>query len=166
MTGVLDTSLPATFQDKAKQFLFHFPCSIRSFIIHKVFVVGHMTMFSFLPWLITGTGLLAMAQPTVFLIRHGEKPDSGSGLSPQGVQRAQCLRDVFGNKSSYDIRHIMAETPQPGKNHISIAHLSDTDQTQMARNNVRTTRYCLSARTLVYQSMYLAIVTIKTVWQK
>ncbi|KZP26855.1 hypothetical protein FIBSPDRAFT_781673 [Athelia psychrophila] len=50
---------------------------------------------------------------TLYLIRHGEKPlDGSNGLSARGVERAQCLRIVFGNSSSYDIGYIMAETPQ------------------------------------------------------
>lgn len=55
----------------------------------------------------------AAAQPTVYLIRHGEKPaDDGNGLSAAGVQRSQCLRNVFGASSSYNIGHIMAQTPK------------------------------------------------------
>jgi len=54
----------------------------------------------------------ALAEPTVYLIRHGEKPASGNGLSTQGMQRAQCLRTVFGANTSYNIGHIMAETPK------------------------------------------------------
>ncbi|PIG83073.1 phosphoglycerate mutase family protein [Aspergillus arachidicola] len=55
----------------------------------------------------------AMASPTVYLIRHGEKPDDGGdGLSAQGVQRAQCLRSVFGKDSKYNIGYIMAQTPK------------------------------------------------------
>jgi hypothetical protein len=59
---------------------------------------------------------LALAQQsTVYLIRHGEKPaDGGNGLSAQGMQRAQCLKNVFGPNSSYDIGYIMAETPKSG----------------------------------------------------
>lgn len=50
---------------------------------------------------------------TVYLIRHGEKPsDGGDGLSALGVERAQCLRSVFGAASAYDIGYIMAETPK------------------------------------------------------
>lgn len=50
---------------------------------------------------------------TVYLIRHGEKPSDGSnGLSAQGVQRSQCLVNVFGSSSSYNIGYIMAETPE------------------------------------------------------
>lgn len=57
---------------------------------------------------------LVVADPTVYLIRHGEKPDSGDGLNAQGEQRAQCLRNVFGASSGYNIGHIMAQTPQSG----------------------------------------------------
>ncbi|KAI9902264.1 hypothetical protein N3K66_004081 [Trichothecium roseum] len=54
----------------------------------------------------------AVAKPTVYLIRHGEKPDDdGNGLSAEGEQRAQCLRSVFGASSSYNIGKIMAMTP-------------------------------------------------------
>jgi len=55
---------------------------------------------------------LATASPTVYLIRHGEKPDDGNGLNAQGLQRAQCLRNVFGSSSKYNIGHIMAQTPK------------------------------------------------------
>jgi hypothetical protein len=57
---------------------------------------------------------LATASPTVYLIRHGEKPDDGNGLSTAGVQRAQCLRNVFGSSSEYKIGYIMAQTPKSG----------------------------------------------------
>ncbi|KAJ5791109.1 uncharacterized protein N7518_008120 [Penicillium psychrosexuale] len=64
-------------------------------------------------------GILAIASvaaardPTVYLIRHGEKPsDGGNGLNAQGLERAQCLREVFGKNSGYNITHIMAETPK------------------------------------------------------
>ena len=53
------------------------------------------------------------AQQTVYLIRHGEKPaDGGDGLSIQGMQRAQCLRNVFGASSEYNIDYIIAEQPK------------------------------------------------------
>ncbi|KAJ5152678.1 uncharacterized protein N7482_009156 [Penicillium canariense] len=55
---------------------------------------------------------LAVADPTVYLIRHGEKPSSGNGLNAQGEERAQCLRTVFGASSGYNIGHIMAQTPK------------------------------------------------------
>ncbi|KAJ6111437.1 hypothetical protein N7523_007498 [Penicillium sp. IBT 18751x] len=66
-------------------------------------------MFKLLPFALLAT--LAVADPTVYLIRHGEKPDSGDGLNAQGLERAQCLRNVFGASSSYNIGHIMAQTP-------------------------------------------------------
>ncbi|KAJ5305654.1 phosphoglycerate mutase family protein [Penicillium antarcticum] len=57
--------------------------------------------------------LATAASPTVYLIRHGEKPsDGGNGLNAQGVQRAQCLRSVFSKSSSYNIGYIMAQTPK------------------------------------------------------
>ena len=49
------------------------------------------------------------AQATVYLIRHGEKPSSGNGLNAQGMQRAQCLRNVFGASSQYQIGKIIAQ---------------------------------------------------------
>ena len=55
---------------------------------------------------------VAAATPTVYFIRHGEKPSSGNGLSTKGLQRAQCLKTVFGASSQYNIGHIMAQTPQ------------------------------------------------------
>jgi hypothetical protein len=61
-----------------------------------------------------GLASLSTAQ-TVYLIRHGEKPDSGDGLSADGVQRSQCLRDVFASSTPYDIGKIIAQTPQSGK---------------------------------------------------
>ncbi len=57
---------------------------------------------------------LAAATPTVYFIRHGEKPSSGNGLSSQGLQRAQCLKTVFGASSQYNIGYIMAQTPRSG----------------------------------------------------
>jgi hypothetical protein len=58
---------------------------------------------------------LSAADPTVYLIRYGEKPsDGGNGLSSQGEQRAQCLRNVFDASSGYGIGYIMDETPDRG----------------------------------------------------
>jgi hypothetical protein len=60
-------------------------------------------------------GAVSAAKPTAYLIRHGEKPsDGGNGLSAQGLERAQCLRTVFGASSNYDIGYIMAQTPASG----------------------------------------------------
>ncbi|GKZ20686.1 hypothetical protein AbraIFM66951_005414 [Aspergillus brasiliensis] len=48
--------------------------------------------------------------PTVYLIRHGEKPPDpeDSGLNADGFKRAECLREVFGVGSPYEIGHVMA----------------------------------------------------------
>jgi hypothetical protein len=74
----------------------------------------------FFPIVPTSAALLLVAtsvvsRPTVYLIRHGEKPSSGNGLNAQGEERAQCLTQVFGPNSTYHIGHIMAETPQSGE---------------------------------------------------
>ncbi|KAK0549746.1 hypothetical protein OC845_002996 [Tilletia horrida] len=46
----------------------------------------------------------------IYLIRHGEKTsDDSVGLSSTGQQRAQCLRNVFGRGSGYNIGKIMAQ---------------------------------------------------------
>jgi hypothetical protein len=75
-------------------------------------IVFHFNMFKILPLALLAT--LVTADPIVYLIRHGEKPDSGNGLSTQGLERAQCLRTVFGATSVYNIGHIMAQTPESG----------------------------------------------------
>ncbi|CAK3844970.1 Hypothetical predicted protein [Lecanosticta acicola] len=94
---------------------------------------------------------LALADPTVYLIRHGEKPDSGNGLSAQGMQRAQCLRNVFGASSGYDIEYIMAQdyksdgkrerpydtvTPLAQDLGLSIDHHCDRDDPQCVQTTV------------------------------
>ncbi|TVY38184.1 hypothetical protein LOCC1_G007511 [Lachnellula occidentalis] len=64
--------------------------------------------------LLAVTSLLSAisAQQTVYLIRHGEQPpNDGTGLSTEGQLRAQCLREVFGDKSGYNIDYIIAEHP-------------------------------------------------------
>ncbi|TID27375.1 hypothetical protein E6O75_ATG00142 [Venturia nashicola] len=53
------------------------------------------------------------SKPTVFFIRHGEKPPFGDGLSVDGLQRAECLRNVFAKNSSFHINLIIAQKPQP-----------------------------------------------------
>lgn len=62
--------------------------------------------------LLLASAVAATAKPTVFFIRHGEKPKDGNGLDTDGLKRAQCLRDVFGRGSEYDIGHIMAQRPK------------------------------------------------------
>jgi hypothetical protein len=71
----------------------------------------YITML-FLYYLVAAASI-ATASPTVYLIRHGEKPsDGGTGLSAQGVQRSQCVRSVFGKDSGYNIGYILAQTPK------------------------------------------------------
>jgi hypothetical protein len=54
------------------------------------------------------------------MIRHGEKPPKNAdekdsdGLSTQGLERAQALRQVFGASSQYNISYILAEDPKKG----------------------------------------------------
>jgi hypothetical protein len=68
-----------------------------------------------LPFLAT-----AASAQTVYLIRHGEKPSDGSnGLSAQGMQRTQCLRNVFGLSSQYNIGYIIAEQPKRSETHFN-----------------------------------------------
>ncbi|SCN92691.1 related to phosphoglycerate mutase family protein [Fusarium fujikuroi] len=55
-------------------------------------------------------------KPTIYMIRHGEKPaevdgQEPDGLSAQGKKRADDLPNVFGENSSYNIGYIMAEHP-------------------------------------------------------
>jgi broad specificity phosphatase PhoE len=77
---------------------------------------------------------MALADPTVYLIRHGEKPDEGNGLSEKGEQRAQCLRSIFGSASPYDIDYIIAQTPQDSKA-TAISYLSEHPLTVLAAIN-------------------------------
>lgn len=48
--------------------------------------------------------------PNVYLIRHGEKSglSKDHGLNSEGELRAECLRNVFGANSTYDIKYILA----------------------------------------------------------
>ncbi|KAJ5172159.1 hypothetical protein N7492_004752 [Penicillium capsulatum] len=57
--------------------------------------------------------------PTVFLVRHGEKPANPDdhSLTFHGLMRAQCLREVFGADSGYDIGYIMAPTMKSSGEH-------------------------------------------------
>ncbi|KAJ5266548.1 hypothetical protein N7478_009356 [Penicillium angulare] len=56
---------------------------------------------------------LSTARPNVYFIRHGEKPQHGGiGLSDDGLERAECIRDIFGSHSGYDIGYIMAQKPK------------------------------------------------------
>ncbi|KLO83300.1 phosphoglycerate mutase family protein [Fusarium fujikuroi] len=58
----------------------------------------------------------SQTKPTIYMIRHGEKPaevdgQEPDGLSAQGKKRADDLPNVFGENSSYNIGYIMAEHP-------------------------------------------------------
>ena len=48
----------------------------------------------------------------MYMIRHAEKPPNSDdhGLTLDGIKRSLCLRDVFGERSDYNIGHIMAPT--------------------------------------------------------
>lgn len=56
--------------------------------------------------------VVARTPPTVYLIRHAEKPANPDNhdLTSDGVRRAQCLRQVFGADSGYNIGYIIAPT--------------------------------------------------------
>jgi hypothetical protein len=64
-------------------------------------------------------------KPIIYLIRHGEKPPKlpngkdQNGLSPQGVDRAKALVNVFGKKGPYNIGYILAEHPKSDKYYLS-----------------------------------------------
>lgn len=55
---------------------------------------------------------LSIARPDVYLIRHGEKPKEGDGLNKDGLDRAECIRHVFGKHSDYNIGLILAQKPK------------------------------------------------------
>lgn len=69
-----------------------------------------MSLCSALVFLWTLAVASARDLATVYMIRHGEKPadKNDQGLTPDGWRRAECLRDVFGADSGYNIQHIIA----------------------------------------------------------
>jgi hypothetical protein len=72
-----------------------------------------MLLRSALAYLFFGLAVVsARSPPKVYIIRHGEKPPNRDdhGLTLDGIKRSQCLRDIFGKQSGYDIGHIMAPT--------------------------------------------------------
>ncbi|EFY89447.1 phosphoglycerate mutase family protein, putative [Metarhizium acridum CQMa 102] len=89
-----------------------------------------------LAYILTLVAGVVAAEPMVFLIRHGEKPadDDEPGLSTQGKQRAQCLREVFGAGSNYHVGHIMAQAYKPGT-HTTAAHPSRRTQGSVGHAN-------------------------------
>ena len=62
----------------------------------------------------------AAAHPDIFLIRHAEKNRDGT-ISAQGMKREQCLIDVFGRDSQYNIQKIITPNPHPGSKEQSTA---------------------------------------------
>jgi hypothetical protein len=91
-----------------------------------------------------------MSGATVYLIRHGEKPEpETNGLSAQGLERAQALPSVFGPGSPYNIGYIMAQTPGAGEpllsffslaysSFVSIAHASPSKSIKRIRSHLTT----------------------------
>jgi len=81
-------------------------------------------------------GSQAAASPTVYLIRHGEKPpklpngEDPDGLSVQGIERSKALVQVFGRQSPYNIGYIVAQHPKDdGKEdrpYLTIKPLAET----------------------------------------
>lgn len=64
-------------------------------------------------FLLLGIATVVVAHPTLYFVRHGEKPrNGGDGLSILGLRRAECLRDVFGAGSDYNIGYIIAQRPK------------------------------------------------------
>lgn len=57
--------------------------------------------------------LSAVAHPDIFIIRHAEKNDDGT-ISSQGMQREQCLINVFGKDSDYNVQKIIVQNPHAG----------------------------------------------------
>ncbi|KAJ5551318.1 hypothetical protein N7535_000732 [Penicillium sp. DV-2018c] len=89
----------------------------------------------------------AASHPTVYLIRHAEKPENPHehhGLAPDGTIRAQCLRHVFGTGSGYDIGYLMAphvaSNGEHGRAYLTVLPLAGdlglTVDTHCKRNNV------------------------------
>ncbi|KAJ5924171.1 hypothetical protein N7466_008358 [Penicillium verhagenii] len=68
-------------------------------------------MYKILLTILALTGL-SIARPNVYLIRHGEKPKDGNGLNEYGLDRAECIRHLFGEHSNYNIGYIMAQKPK------------------------------------------------------
>ena len=91
-----------------------------------------------------------MSRATLYLIRHGEKPEpEENGLSAQGLERAQALPGVFGPGSPYNIGYIMAQHPGAGEpllpffslafsSPVSIAHASPSRSIKRIRPHLTT----------------------------
>lgn len=51
------------------------------------------------------TGVVGLAQPpaTILLIRHAEKPATGSDLAPAGFERAKLIPELFGGATPHNL---------------------------------------------------------------
>jgi len=52
-------------------------------------------------------------KPTIYIIRHGEKPAYGNGLNAAGIARAEALVHLFKPGSEFNIKYIIAQKPKP-----------------------------------------------------
>ncbi|KAJ5143394.1 uncharacterized protein N7515_002181 [Penicillium bovifimosum] len=77
-----------------------------------IHIIMHLLLYAMLSITALTRAYTPITDPTIYMIRHGEKPGNGiNGLNFQGLQRAQCLRSVFGRNSEYNIGYIMANMP-------------------------------------------------------
>jgi hypothetical protein len=83
-------------------------------LLLKISAIAAQAHFVFSSATTLAADVTKSSKPTVYFIRHGEKPVDGDGLSADGLQRAECLRNVFGKNSSFAISHIIAQRPQSG----------------------------------------------------
>jgi len=66
-------------------------------------------------------------RPTVYLIRHAEKPPLGRILNPaealsyDGVKRSRCIRELFGPRSEYNLTSVMAQKPRKSTDNVPSA---------------------------------------------
>ncbi|MFB9979249.1 flagellar basal body-associated protein FliL [Mesorhizobium kowhaii] len=78
------------------------------------------------------TTSLGLADATVLIIRHGEKPDSGTGLSPAGEARAQAYVGYFqhlmlnGVAFRPDTLIATADSPNSARERLTLTPLSQT----------------------------------------
>lgn len=83
--------------------------------IYPIRKLARMCRVCFLVLLLASLVISSTAadRPTLYIIRHGEKSSDpkDSGLNADGFRQAQCLRDVFGVNSTYDIGYIVAPRP-------------------------------------------------------
>ncbi|NUS22517.1 MAG: flagellar basal body-associated protein FliL [Mesorhizobium sp.] len=75
---------------------------------------------------------MGLADATVLIIRHGEKPDSGTGLSPAGEARAKAYVRYFqpltlddGTSFRPDMLVATADTANSARERLTLAPLAD-----------------------------------------